>query len=55
VGQKKAIARMIKRRFDGQRYGMIGFNDGVVLMRRGVKSNPQVLSEWKTYQKDLSP
>jgi uncharacterized membrane protein len=55
VGQKAAIARMIKRRFDGQRYGMIGFNDGVVLMRRGVKSDPQILSKWKAYQKDLSP
>jgi uncharacterized membrane protein len=55
LAQEKAIARMIKRRFDGQRYGVIGFQDGVVLMRRGVKSDSQALAGWKAYSKELSP
>jgi uncharacterized membrane protein len=55
LAQEKAITRMTRRRFDGQRYGIIGFQDGVVLMRRGVKSVPQALKGWRAYQKTLSP
>jgi uncharacterized membrane protein len=55
LAQEKAITRMTRRRFDGQRYGIICFQDGVVLMRRGVKSDRQALADWRAYQKTLSP
>jgi uncharacterized membrane protein len=51
---EKAIARMLRRRLDGERYGMIGFEDGVALLQRGVKSEPQALAAWKAWQKTIT-
>lgn len=36
-----------------QEYGLIGFADGVVLLKRGQPSQPQALQAWQNYQKTL--
>jgi uncharacterized membrane protein len=54
VANERAINRLVRKRLDGARYGIIGFEDGVVLMRRGVKSERQALASWKRYQQHQS-
>ncbi|HHP7244280.1 MAG TPA: DUF2079 domain-containing protein [Elainellaceae cyanobacterium] len=36
-------------------YGIIGFNDGIVLLKRSADANPEALAEWQTYRKTLNP
>ncbi|MGJ3253800.1 MAG: DUF2079 domain-containing protein [Elainellaceae cyanobacterium] len=36
-------------------YGIIGFNDGIVLLKRGADANPEALTEWQAYRKTLDP
>ncbi|MGJ3246465.1 MAG: DUF2079 domain-containing protein [Elainellaceae cyanobacterium] len=36
-------------------YGIIGFNDGIVLLKRSADANPEALAEWQTYRKTLDP
>jgi uncharacterized membrane protein len=31
-------------------YGIINFKDGVILLKQGVKSNPQINTEWQVYR-----
>ena len=46
-----AINRVLER----DRYGLVGFEDGVLLMRLNVASNPEALAAWRTYRQDLQP
>jgi uncharacterized membrane protein len=54
IADEKAITRLVRKRFDGERYGIIGFQDGVVLMQRGMKSEREALAKWKAYQRERS-
>lgn len=38
-----------------RQYGVIGFEDGVVLLRRRVESNPTALAAWSEYLRQLAP
>jgi uncharacterized membrane protein len=38
-----------------KQYGLIDFQDGVVLLRRRAASNPQALAAWSKYQQQLAP
>lgn len=36
------------------KYGIIGFNNGVILLKKGVKSDPQAIKTWQIFQEKLS-
>lgn len=46
---------LINQLTDNQEYGIIGFQDGVVLMQKSVASNPQATSVWLNFQQELQP
>ncbi|MCU0566398.1 MAG: DUF2079 domain-containing protein [Oculatellaceae cyanobacterium Prado106] len=50
---QQAIARILRRRFGGQRYGLIDFQDGVLLMQWGKPSNPEAVANWEAYRQTL--
>lgn len=37
------------------RYGMVDFRDGVVLLRERVSSNPEAIAAWEAFQQTLQP
>ena len=44
----KVTAQAIERAIQGS-YGIIGFDEGVVLLRRGADSDPEALNQWRAY------
>lgn len=36
-------------------YGIIGFQDGVILMRRGVANDPSAVSAWQDFRREIQP
>ena len=36
-------------------YGIIGFNDGVVLLQKAVNSDPEAIKDWQTYLQKIQP
>lgn len=51
----KTIVRSINQALEGDNYGMIGFDQGVVLLQQGVTSDPQLLNNWRTYLGEIQP
>ena len=51
----KTIIRSINQALEGGNYGMIGFDQGVVLLQQGVTSDPQLLNNWQTYLVEIQP
>ena len=51
----KTIVRSINQTLEGGNYGMIGFDQGVVLLQKGVTSNPQLLNNWRGYLTQIQP
>ena len=51
----KTIVRSINQALEGDNYGMIGFDQGVVLLQQGVTSDPQLLNNWRTYLDQIQP
>ncbi len=51
----KTIVRSINQTLEGGNYGMIGFDKGVVLLQKGVTSNPQLLNNWRAYLDQVQP
>lgn len=49
------IVPLIEQLSTAGEYGVIGFRDGVVLMRRGVASNQDALVNWRNFRQDLEP
>jgi hypothetical protein len=51
----KEIVPIIDQFTATNEYGMIGFENGVVLMQKAATSNPQALENWNLFQKELEP
>ncbi len=51
----KTIVRSINQALEGDNYGMIGFDQGVVLLQKGVTSDPRLLNNWRTYLGEIQP
>jgi len=47
--------RTIDRIFGNRLYGIIRFSDGVILMQKGAKSNPDALSAWQKFRAQIAP
>lgn len=47
--------RMIDRLLERDRYGVVGFVDGVLWMRRGVASDSAALTDWQVFREAIAP
>ncbi len=36
-------------------YGIVGFKDGVIFMRKGIPSEPTAVAAWQTFRKEIEP
>lgn len=53
--QLQAIVPQIDRMSNSGEYGIIGFEDGAILMRQGVASNSESLTAWASFRQQLQP
>lgn len=51
----KAITQVIKQVLQNQEYGVIGFNQGVIFLQKGVNSNPEATNAWQAYLTKIKP
>ena len=51
----KASAKVISHVLRLGEYGIIGFNDGVVLLQKAVNSDPEAIKDWQTYFQKIQP
>ncbi len=51
IGASNLINTVVEQ----NRYGLIDFSDGVVLLQHKVNSNPQAIANWQTYQAKIKP
>lgn len=51
----RSIIPFIDRLFAEGHYGIIGFEDGVILMRRNTPSDPAALAAWTAYRQEIAP
>ncbi|MEG3882103.1 DUF2079 domain-containing protein [Microcoleus sp. herbarium7] len=54
-GQLQAIVPQIDRMSDSGEYGIVGFEDGAILMRRGAVSNSASVAAWTRFRRELEP
>ena len=54
-GLLRAILPLIEQISNSGEYGIIGFNDGVVLLKKGVASEPETLKNWKAFFQETKP
>ena len=47
--------RTIDKIFGNRLYGIIGFEDGVILMQKAISSNPDAVSAWQIFRQEISP
>jgi hypothetical protein len=45
----------IDRLLDNRHYGVVSYEDGIVLLKRGAMSDPESLSEWRSLRRDIEP
>lgn len=50
----KAIVPVIDQLSNTEEYGIIGFRDGVILMQKGVVSQPTALAAWKSFRQKIA-
>ncbi|GAB4233248.1 MAG: hypothetical protein Kow0049_16570 [Stanieria sp.] len=49
----QTITELIKRVTNNQEYGIIDFNQGVILLQKGVNSNPDKSVAWQNYRQEI--
>lgn len=47
--------KVVDQLFSSGEYGIIGFQDGVILMRRGATSIPEATASWLKFHRELEP
>ena len=47
----KVITQLIQQVLQNQEYGVVGFNQGIILLHKGVNSSPKAMNAWQTYLK----
>ncbi|MGJ3249214.1 MAG: hypothetical protein ACFE0I_24460 [Elainellaceae cyanobacterium] len=43
----------IDRLLNKNQYGVVGFEDGIVLLQRGEESDPQALAQWRSLRQEV--
>lgn len=51
----KTIVESVTTAVTEHNYGIIGFDEGIVLLQQGVESERSALTEWNTYLEDIQP
>lgn len=51
----KAMVPVIDQVTSNDEYGIIGFKEGVILMQKGARSNPEAMASWLEFKKELIP
>ena len=51
----KAITQVIEQVLQGREYGVVGFKDGVILLQKGISSDPSMMNAWQTYLAKIKP
>lgn len=54
-GQLRAIIPLIEQLSRSGEYGIIGFQDGVILMHKGVVSESNALDAWSNFRREIDP
>jgi uncharacterized membrane protein len=54
-GLLRAILPLIEQISNAGEYGIIGFKDGVILLKKGVTSEPETLRNWKAFLQETKP
>lgn len=54
-GQLQEIVPAIDRMSKSGDYGIVGFEDGAILMRQGAASNPASVAAWTRFRQELAP
>jgi uncharacterized membrane protein len=54
-GLLRAILPLIEQISNSGEYGIIGFNDGVILLKKGVASEGESLKNWKAFLQETKP
>ena len=49
----KVIVALIDKVIGDNEYGIIGFEDGVILMEKGVVSNSEAMTKWLKFRKEI--
>jgi len=50
----QAIASLIDRVLGNQEYGIVGFNDGVILLQKGAASDPASVTAWLAFRQEIA-
>jgi hypothetical protein len=50
----QAIASLIDRVLGNQEYGIVGFNDGVILLQKGAVSDPASVTAWLAFRQEIA-
>ncbi|PSB25549.1 hypothetical protein C7B69_12440 [filamentous cyanobacterium Phorm 46] len=53
--QLKEIVPQIDRLWKSQEYGIVGFEDGTILMRKGAVSDSTSVAAWASFRRELEP
>jgi uncharacterized membrane protein len=54
-GQLKEIIPILDQFTATNEYGIIGFEDGVILFQKGANSNPEAVEDWQQFRQELEP
>ncbi|OCQ97876.1 hypothetical protein BCD67_01725 [Oscillatoriales cyanobacterium USR001] len=54
-GQLRAIAPLIDLLSNSGEYGIIAFQDGVILMKKGIPSESEAVTSWKSFRQEIEP
>ncbi|MBD1814378.1 hypothetical protein H6F65_22425, partial [Microcoleus sp. FACHB-DQ6] len=54
-GQLREIVPAIDRMSKSGDYGIVGFEDGAILMRQGAVSNSASVAAWTSFRRELEP
>lgn len=53
--QLQEIVSLIDQIFGSQKYGIIGFQDGVIVMQKGAVSHPTAVTDWLAFRQKIEP
>jgi uncharacterized membrane protein len=54
-GQLRAIAPLIEQLSNTGEYGIIGFKDGIILMKKGAFSASEAVISWRAFRQEIDP
>jgi hypothetical protein len=53
--QAQTLVNLIDQVTQQQQYGIVGFNNGTILLQKGVPSDPKAVAQWSIFRSTLAP